>query len=181
MYIILEKFSGGVIISLLNNLGKFTVEKFCFNRIKIFFPLVTIYIYDPYDFESLPSCTIQYTSVYYCTYIIIFNSYLSVSPEGSVSASPSTSNVFVGGNETFTCSSMGGAGNVFTWIRLYDSEMVGNMSVLTVSVVGANNGGVYRCVVVNNAGNDSDTVTLNGEKFINLYISLVGRSCSSVF
>ena len=55
---------------------------------------------------------------------------------------------------------------MFTWIRLYDGEIVGNMSVLTVSDAGATNGGVYRCDVVNNAGNDSDTVTLNGEKFI---------------
>ena len=114
-------------------------------------------------------------------YIIIFCSYLAVSPEGSVSASPSTSNVFVGGNETFTCSSSGGPSNVFTWIRLYDGEMVGNMPVLTVSVAGATNGGVYRCDVVNNAGNDSDTVTLNGEKFINLYISLVGKSILLIF
>ena len=52
---------------------------------------------------------------------------------------------------------------MFLWIRLSDGVTVGNMSSLNVSVEGADDGGMYRCEVTNLAGNDSSTVTLNGE------------------
>ena len=86
-----------------------------------------------------------------------------MSPEGSVFASPNVSNSFLGDTQTFTCSAMGGPGNTFSWTRLSDGVTVGNMSSLTVSVEGEDDGGTYRCDVTNRAGNDSATVTLNGK------------------
>ena len=86
-----------------------------------------------------------------------------MSPEGSVFASPNVSNSFLGDTQTFTCSTMGGPGNTFSWTRLSDGVTVGNMSFLTVSVEGADVGGMYQCEVTNLAGSDSSIVTLNGE------------------
>ena len=92
-----------------------------------------------------------------------------------MTASPSVTNSSQGSNVTFTCTAMGGPGNMFSWTRLYDNIPVGNMSSLTVSVEGADDGGMYRCLVTNPAGNDSDTVTLNGEDCMR-----VSHLCSSV-
>ena len=97
------------------------------------------------------------------SFIIISDIFATVSPEGSVFASPNVSNSFLGDTQTFICSAMGGPGNTFSWTRLSDGVTVGNMSSLTVSVEGADDGGMYRCEVTNLAGNGSDTVTLNGE------------------
>ncbi len=76
---------------------------------------------------------------------------------------PNATRSFQGESESFNCSALGGPGNMFSWMRLHDSMMVGNMSSLTVSVSSATDGGQYRCDVTNLAGNDFDTVTLNGE------------------
>ena len=100
-------------------------------------------------------CTTQ------CTHVLCVC--VAVSPEDSVLAEPTVSNNSLGDNQTFNCSAMGGPGNMFSWIRLYDNVTVGNTSSLTVSVEGADDGGMYRCEVTNLAGNGSDTVTLNGE------------------
>ena len=78
-------------------------------------------------------------------------------------AEPMVSDNFQGDTQTFTCNAFGGPGNTFSWTRLSDGVTVGNMSSLTVSVEGADDGGMYRCEVTNLAGNSSDTVTLNGE------------------
>ena len=85
-----------------------------------------------------------------------------MSPEGGVDASPSSLNTFLGGNQTFMCSTQGGPGNMFSWTRLSDGATVGNMSFLTVIAEGADDGGMYRCDVTNPAGSGSATVTLNG-------------------
>ncbi len=76
---------------------------------------------------------------------------------------PNTTNSIQGGLQTFTCSAMGGPGNMFSWTRLYDNAFVGNMSDLTVNVSGAIDGGQYRCEVSNMAGNDSQVAILNGK------------------
>lgn len=65
-------------------------------------------------------------------------------------------------NQTFTCSAMGGPGNMFTWTRLLDRMVVGQMSDLTVVVDGADKGGYYQCTVQNDAGNETDDVILRG-------------------
>ncbi len=87
----------------------------------------------------------------------------AVSPESSVTIVPNTINSFQGEVQTFTCSAMGGPGNMFSWIKVYDNAIVGNMSNLTVNVNGAADGGQYRCEISNLAGNDSGISTLNGK------------------
>ena len=52
---------------------------------------------------------------------------------------------------------------MFSWTRLLDNVTVGNMSSLTVSVDGADDGGMYRCDVINPAGSGSFVITVNGE------------------
>ncbi len=76
---------------------------------------------------------------------------------------PNTNNSFQGEFQTFTCSAMGGPGNMFSWRRLYDNVIVGNTSDLTVNVSGATDGGQYRCEVSNTAGNGSQVAILNGK------------------
>ena len=88
-----------------------------------------------------------------------------MSPGGGVSALPIVINSFLGDTQTFTCNAFGGPGNTFSWTRLSDGVTVGNMSSLTVSVEGADDGGMYRCEVTNLAGNDSFTLTLNGKDY----------------
>ncbi len=86
----------------------------------------------------------------------------TVSPESSVTIVPNTINSFQGEIQNFTCSAMGGPGNMFSWIKVYDNAIVGDMSNLTVNVNGAADGGQYRCEVSNQAGNDSQVAILNG-------------------
>ncbi|XP_064385915.1 uncharacterized protein LOC135334596 isoform X5 [Halichondria panicea] len=85
---------------------------------------------------------------------------LILSPETSVSVTPSMSRTVQRDTQTFTCSAMGGPGNMFSWRRLYDNEIVGDMSNLTVNVSGATDGGQYKCEVTNIAGSDSDNTTV---------------------
>lgn len=87
------------------------------------------------------------------------------------------------GRASFNCSASGGPSNTFSWIRtgtvnlqglngsgdpfdsgtfLQNLEIVQNGSVLYISSVNATeDGGQYSCVVVNQAGYDDDTTTLN--------------------
>ena len=68
-------------------------------------------------------------------------------------------------NQTFTCFAMGGPDNMFTWTRLSDGIVVSLTSNLTVFVDGADEGSNYRCTVENEAGNETDVVTLRGMSF----------------
>ncbi len=92
----------------------------------------------------------------------------AVSPESSVTVVPSTSNSHEGDTLVFSCSANGGPGNVYSWIRLSDSTTVGNTSNLTLTV-SATDGGQYRCVVSNQAGNDSAATSLNGNNITYVY------------
>jgi len=70
----------------------------------------------------------------------------------------------------FTCSALGGPGNNFTWIRMSDGVVVTSGSVLQIAVEDAFDGSDYHCLVINDAGNDTDLVTLNGMCVLLLYI-----------
>ncbi len=87
-----------------------------------------------------------------------------------MSITPNMSRNVQGDTPRFTCSAMGGSGNMFSWTRLYDNTIVGNTSDLTVNVNGATDGGQYRCEVSNLAGNDSDNTTVIGEWYICMYM-----------
>lgn len=88
---------------------------------------------------------------------------LIVSPEGTAMAMPDILDGLPGENATFNCSSLGGPGNSFTWMRQNDRQVVGSEPQLTITDLDAFDGGWYQCIVENSAGNDSTNVTLNGE------------------
>ena len=98
----------------------------------------------------------------------------AVSPDGSVAVSPSELITTNGSTINITCLAGGGPDNVIQWLKdnrmlltnddddvsISNSNEVGSM--LTISNVNATeDGGEYRCVVSNAAGNSSDNVTLN--------------------
>ncbi len=87
----------------------------------------------------------------------------AVSPEGTVEATPSISNASRGDSVEFNCSALGGPGNRFTWTRSFIQRQVANTSQLVVVVEDAFDGSEYECLVMNDAGNETATVTLNGE------------------
>ena len=114
-----------------------------------------------------------------------------MSPAGSVLVTPTNSDfVNTGDSVSFTCSGQGGPGNAIFWVRNSDTPTTINMTskhyklldysiiiliitalspvsitmeaVLNITSVNATeDGGIYRCVVINAAGSDSETATLN--------------------
>ena len=94
--------------------------------------------------------------------VVIYAIYYAVSPEGSVSATPLVIHAERNTTVEFTCSALGGPGNNFTWIRMSDDSVVAREPVLHIAVEDAFVGSDYQCLVVNKAGNDTDTVILNG-------------------
>jgi len=88
--------------------------------------------------------------------------YYAVSPEGSVNATPQVINTERNTTVEFNCSALGGPGNNFTWIRMSDGAVVTSGSLLQIAVEDAFDGSDYQCLVVNEAGNDTAVITLNG-------------------
>ena len=87
-----------------------------------------------------------------------------VSPEGSVSVDiEPTQSVYTEGDDLLlTCSALGGPANTFQW-QLNDANLtIETGAVLNRTDIRAgSDGGVYTCVVSNDAGNDSDNATVN--------------------
>ena len=97
---------------------------------------------------------------------------LTVSP--AVVLAPSEQTTDNGSTITINCTAEGGPDNIFQWMLVGEPSMMlssgedlsisssDSYSVLNISNVNATqHGGVYRCVVSNGAGNDSDNGTLN--------------------
>ena len=74
-----------------------------------------------------------------------------------------------GSNVAFLCSSSGGPGNTFQWLKenilLFDEDS----SMLLIEQVNSTAGGNYTCQVTNIAGTSSFTVTLYIEPYITLF------------
>ncbi len=94
----------------------------------------------------------------------------AASPEGSVEAAPSISNAARGDSVAFNCSALGGPVNRFTWTRSFIQRQVANTSQLVVDVEDAFDGSEYECLVMNDAGNETATVTLNGRVVLFLFL-----------
>ena len=81
---------------------------------------------------------------------------------GSVSVTPEFINAERSIMAEFTCSALGGPGNVFTWFRMYDNVVVASEPMLQIAVEDAFDGSTYQCLVENDAGSDIIVATLNG-------------------
>ena len=62
------------------------------------------------------------------------------------------------------CSSEGGAELEYNW--LFEGSMIANTNTLVIDDVNTTNGGDYTCDVNNDAGADSDTITVYSEFII---------------
>ncbi len=60
--------------------------------------------------------------------------------------------------------------NIFMWTHESDGSAVGDEAMLVVVVGSVDNGGMYKCVVGNSAGNESAEVILNGKKVLWKYL-----------
>ena len=87
-----------------------------------------------------------------------------MSPEGSVQATPAASTGERGTVVTFECSALGGPRNTFSWTHVSTQLMVSSNQVLTVNVTRGVDGGAYRCMVENTAGDDSAESIIYGKK-----------------
>ena len=70
-----------------------------------------------------------------------------------------------GNNLTLTCGTSGGPDNTFSWFK--EDMSIGNTSILSISSVTPADGGVYQCMVSNDAGNSITNITIYG-KFVAL-------------
>ena len=115
---------------------------------------------------SVTDCTVYFLNFLMLRYIsylfeisILYNSPLIVAPH----------NVNVTGNNMYSqgeqlilnCQSDGGPQLQYTWI--FSGNEISNNQTLTIDNVTAFNGGEYTCRVTNDAGYDSDTVTVYSE------------------
>ena len=89
-----------------------------------------------------------------------YNSFFTVSPDGSVQIDPVTVDASFGDEVSFTCSSDGGPDNQYQWIYLETNEIVQNGTTLTIPLTAYDNGGNYQCRVTNEAGSDTAVSTI---------------------
>ncbi|XP_019862900.1 PREDICTED: peroxidasin-like, partial [Amphimedon queenslandica] len=104
---------------------------------------------------------------------------ITVSPQGSVSANPSTQAVSRNENASFNCNAQGGPNNTIVWIRgnfnsssfsldapLNVSYIINSLPVLdydsslSLTFVNGSDGGTYTCLALNEAGVGSFSVIL---------------------
>ena len=68
---------------------------------------------------------------------------------------------------TLTCGTSGGPDNTFSWSKDNNITSIGNTSILSISPITPADGGVYQCMVSNDAGNSTTNITIYG-KFVAL-------------
>jgi len=69
-----------------------------------------------------------------------------------------------GDSLTLNCTAAGGPENKYHWLK--KNTILINDSVVNITSVEATDGGLYECRVSNDAGNTSDSITINGERGI---------------
>ena len=84
----------------------------------------------------------------------------AVSPQGSVSVTPSTHVVNISNTAVFSCTANGGPNNVYQWYR--NSQLLSDQTNpnITISSINSTDGGVYTCNVTNAAGSGVAMATL---------------------
>lgn len=112
----------------------------------------------------------SYTLIHVLFLLILLSILDAVSPEGSLMAMP-TINSMVNSTELLICTAVGGPGNIFQW-RMMDMILVDTDQV-NVTVISAQSGGDYDCIVSNAAGSDNITTLVNGI----YYYALVPSCC----
>ena len=78
-----------------------------------------------------------------------------------------------GDNLTLSCTASGGPSNMFRWVKDDNDIIVSTDSMLNLTDVTADEGGLYECVVNNDAGNSSASINIYGRTCIShntLYI-----------
>ena len=88
-------------------------------------------------------------------------SLLTVSPEGSVTATPTVINANRTQQAVFICLGEGCPDSMFQWVLTRDGSTASNTAELSLTST-AMIGGEYQCTVFSLAGNESRSVTLNG-------------------
>ena len=104
-----------------------------------------------------------------CTYHI---SLFSVSPKGSVLATHNNTADMPGSTLLLECSAEGGPGNEFRWLRNVttaededpDVQFLDEGEEYVIPDLSAEDGGEYVCFVNNTAGNDTDSIFVNGKQ-----------------
>ena len=93
-----------------------------------------------------------------------------MSPEGSVSSSPSPVLVSQTHNITLNCSSSGGPDNMYQWFH-EDNILPGETNpTLTLTNVMVSNEGNYICRVSNAAGTENSSTLVVGECTSGMYV-----------
>ena len=86
---------------------------------------------------------------------------MTISPEGSVEATPNVINSLTDTEVTYNCTAKGGPFNNFTWTYERTGNVMASGQQLTFNSH-ASKGGDYQCLVDNLAGMEAVSVTLNG-------------------
>ena len=87
--------------------------------------------------------------------LYLFSVFLVVSPIATLSEASFNQTYEIGDTATFECSSVGGPDNIYQW-QFEGIEILGEKSdILSLSVMTVSVGGIYTCIVTNEAGNDS--------------------------
>ena len=92
-----------------------------------------------------------------------------------------------GDNLLLTCTASGGPSNMFHWVKDGDDITGSTDSMLNLIDVTADDGGLYECVVNNEAGNSSADITIYGR--IHISLNMLGTpimflfiySCSTIY
>ena len=108
---------------------------------------------------------------------MVFSSHVIVSPNNSITVTPSNQILAINSTAYFQCSAKGGPNTIYRWIKgrnplstmtppldvisvLSTLTIVSNESALVLESIVGDDGGEYTCIAINEAGFDNDTVTL---------------------